>query len=52
MTGVQTCALPIYIDAATDEAYYLCPICGYIHKGENFTACPICLAPKSSFTAY
>ena len=43
----------LYMDAyTTDEAYYLCPICGYIHKGENFTACPICLAPKSSFTAY
>ena len=31
---------------------FRCPICGYIHKGENFTACPICLAPKESFTAY
>ena len=40
------------IDEADDPVYYLCPICGYIHKGENFTACPICLAPKSSFTAY
>lgn len=40
------------IDAPSDDKYYLCPICGYIHKGENFVACPICLAPKSSFTAY
>ena len=40
------------IDAPDDDKFYLCPICGYIHKGENFTACPICLAPKSSFTAY
>ncbi|MEG0374583.1 MAG: rubrerythrin family protein [Raoultibacter sp.] len=40
------------IDTPSDDSYYLCPICGYIHKGENFTACPICLAPKSSFTAY
>ena len=40
------------IDTPFDGEYYLCPICGYIHKGENFTACPICLAPKSSFTAY
>lgn len=40
------------IDTPSDDKYYLCPICGYIHKGENFTACPICLAPKSSFTAY
>ena len=40
------------LDAADDDAFYLCPICGYIHKGENFVACPICLAPKSSFKAY
>ena len=40
------------IDNPSDAKYYLCPICGYIHKGENFTACPICLAPKDSFTAY
>ena len=40
------------IDAPFDGSYYLCPICGYIHKGENFVACPICLAPKSSFKAY
>ena len=40
------------IDTPSDDSYYLCPICGYIHKGENFTACPVCLAPKDSFTAY
>lgn len=40
------------IDMPTDAPYYLCPVCGYIHKGENFTACPICLMPKSSFTKY
>ncbi|WP_241152734.1 nigerythrin [Gordonibacter sp. Marseille-P4307] len=40
------------IDAADDEAYYLCPGCGYIHKGENFETCPICGAPKSAFKAY
>lgn len=40
------------IDAPSDDAYYLCPICGYIHKGENFTACPICLTKKEAFTAY
>mgnify|MGYP000687651983 CR=1 FL=1 len=40
------------IDTPTDDKYYLCPICGYIHKGENFTACPICLAPKASFKEY
>ena len=40
------------IDTPSDEKYYLCPVCGYIHKGENFTACPICLTPKASFKAY
>lgn len=40
------------IDTPFEGKYYLCPICGYIHKGENFVACPICLAPKDSFTAY
>ncbi|MEG0070734.1 MAG: ferritin family protein [Raoultibacter sp.] len=40
------------IDHPSDAKYYLCPICGYIHKGENFTNCPICLAPKDSFTAF
>ncbi|NPD30858.1 rubrerythrin family protein [Eggerthellaceae bacterium zg-1084] len=40
------------LDAADDDAYYLCPGCGYIHKGENFTVCPICGAPKSAFKAY
>lgn len=40
------------IDTPTNDKYYLCPICGYIHKGENFTACPICLAKKESFKEY
>ena len=40
------------IDAPTDEAYYLCPICGYIHKGEDFEKCPICFCPKATFTAF
>ncbi|MCL1797486.1 MAG: rubrerythrin family protein [Eggerthellaceae bacterium] len=40
------------IDTPTDEHYYLCPICGYIHKGEGVKACPICLTPKSRFTTY
>lgn len=40
------------IDTPYDGPYYLCPVCGYIHKGENFVSCPICMAPKSSFTAY
>jgi rubrerythrin len=40
------------IDTPTEDIYYLCPICGYIHKGENFVACPICLAKKETFAAY
>lgn len=40
------------IDAADDDKFYLCPICGYIHKGEDFEKCPICFAPKDKFTAF
>jgi len=40
------------IDAPDDDKFYLCPVCGYIHKGEDFTACPICKTIKSKFTAY
>ena len=40
------------LDAADDDTFYLCPICGYIHKGENFEKCPICFCPKASFTAF
>lgn len=40
------------IDAADDDKFYLCPICGYIHKGEDFEKCPICFCPKSTFTAF
>ena len=36
------------IDAPTDEAYYLRPICGYIHKGDDFEKCPICFTPPTS----
>ncbi len=28
------------IDAEDDQTYYLCPICGYIHKGDDFDKCP------------
>ena len=34
------------IDAPDDDKFYLCPICGYIHKGENFEKCPICFCPR------
>ena len=40
------------IDAPDDDTFYLCPICGYIHKGENFEKCPICFCPKSTFKAF
>jgi len=40
------------IDAPDDEAYYLCPVCGYIHKGKDITACPICLTSFSQFKEY
>ncbi len=34
------------IDNPDDDTYYLCPVCGYIHKGDDFEKCPICFAPK------
>ena len=40
------------IDAADDDAYYLCPFCGYIHKGEDFEKGPICFCPKDKFIKY
>lgn len=40
------------IDCPDDDVYYLCPICGYIHKGEDFEKCPICFCLKSKFIAF
>lgn len=40
------------LDAPDDDKFHLCPICGYIHKGEDFEKCPICFCKKDSFTAY
>ena len=40
------------IDAADDDVYYLCPGCGYIHKGDDFEKCPICGAPKAKFQRF
>ena len=40
------------IDSPDDDAYYLCPFCGYIHKGDDFEKCPICLAKKDRFKAF
>jgi rubrerythrin len=39
-------------DIPDDDTFYLCPVCGYIHKGENFESCPICFSPKNTFTAF
>lgn len=40
------------IDAPDNDAYYLCPVCGYIHKGDDFEKCPICFAPRSAFKEF
>ena len=40
------------IDAPDDRTFYLCPVCGYIHKGDDFEKCPICFAPKSAFKEF
>lgn len=40
------------IDAPDDDLYYLCPICGYVHKGDDFEKCPICFAPKQVFQKF
>ena len=40
------------IDVPSADTYYLCPICGYTHKGNGFTACPICLTSKDQFKSY
>ena len=40
------------LDAPDDDKFYLCPICGYIHKGDDFEKCPICFCPAKSFTAF
>jgi len=34
------------------EAYYVCPICGYIHKGKPTDKCPICTAPADKFIEF
>ena len=40
------------LDAADDDAFYLCPICGYIHKGDDFEKCPICFTPADKFRKF
>ena len=33
-------------------AYYLCPVCGYIHEAGVPDVCPICMAKGSSFKKF
>lgn len=40
------------IDSPDTDSFYLCPMCGYIHKGGDFEKCPICFCPKSSFKEF
>ncbi len=40
------------IDCPDDDAYYLCPICGYIHKGDDFEKCPICFTAADKFRKF
>ena len=42
------------VDEKADEGYYLCPVCGYIHKGnpDEDDVCPICAVPGSAWTKY
>ena len=35
-----------------DDTYFLCPVCGYIEKGDDFEKCPICFCPKDKFRAF
>lgn len=40
------------IDAPDDDKFYLCPVCGYIHKGGDFEKCPICFTLKKAFKEF
>lgn len=43
------------LDNLTKEdgpAFYLCPVCGYIHEGSTPDACPICQAKGSMFKEF
>ncbi len=40
------------IDCPDNDAYYLCPVCGYIHKGDDFEKCPICFTAADKFRAF
>jgi rubrerythrin len=36
----------------TAEAFFLCPVCGYVEENEAPDRCPVCGAPGSSFKKY
>ncbi|UWG99154.1 rubrerythrin family protein [Dehalobacter sp. DCM] len=36
-------------DLSDDSDYYVCTVCGYIHKKEAPEKCPVCGAPQSKF---
>ncbi len=40
------------LDANEDADYYLCPVCGYIEKGNAPDTCPICGVKESMFIKY
>lgn len=40
------------LDAVDNDDYYLCPICGYIEKGEPTDKCPICGCPAKTFKVF
>ncbi|MCH4184875.1 MAG: rubrerythrin family protein [Eggerthellaceae bacterium] len=40
------------IDNPSDETYYVCPVCGYIHKGSDIGRCPVCGAMPQAFKAF
>ena len=39
-------------DIQGDADYYVCPFCGYIHKGTPEASCPICGAKSSVFKKF
>lgn len=40
------------IDCPDDDSFYLCPVCGYIHKGGDFEKCPICFTARENFKEF
>lgn len=46
----------LYTEALADidgkDDYYLCPVCGYVHRGKTEDACPICGAKAAVFQKF